>query len=226
MADLGVSWANLSPQDRLPYATALLEAELPEVPIAAPPTGSEFPWPHVGDDFYPVKVVDMEGVPKMVTSLAERWLDTVGHDIPQPVSEQMPAPSKTCPEIWGLGCCEQDMDAQAREQLSRCKARLSLWSDITRRKDAKFDSFWETLPLFFIGCAVGAQAQGAADDPRGLAMLLIFAEFQPKRQLFITNKCSAPVLGDIMHFTALAMDDFMCMRWPGGTAAHTRIAST
>eukprot|EP00972_Heterocapsa_arctica_P065148 9617035-Heterocapsa_arctica.AAC.1 len=41
-------------------------------------------------------------------------------------------------------------------------------------------------------------------------MLLIFAEFQPKRQLFITNTCSAPVLGDIIHFTALAMDDIMC----------------
>lgn len=143
----------------------------------------------------------------MVNSLSNRWRSSTSEDIAPAGPELVAEPTRTRHAVWGRGACRLDLSEPEQERLAGCKARLSLWSDMYRRKDAKYDGLWEGMPLFFFGPseapAASSSASSADSSGHGHLMMVIFAEFQPKRQLFIVNRSPLPAPGTVVRFTEL-----------------------
>ena len=78
---------------------------------------------------------------------------------------------------------------------------MKIWAAISKAKDAQFDELWPGLPLFFAGPSAGPAA--ARDDPRGLLMLLLWADTRPAKQIFLQASLPCPEVGQVVGF-----DDF------------------
>lgn len=105
-ADLGRDWAEVSMAARQRYAAPAPAAgqaqaapapATPPDPVAAPvgatapaapaaptsPARCRSVWPHVGDDYYPIRIDKMGDVPRRIGALCSQWRKHIGNSAPQ-----------------------------------------------------------------------------------------------------------------------------------------------
>ena len=76
-------------------------------------------------------------------------------------------------------------------QLKAISQRFHVWAAMTKRPPTKFDEMFADLPLFFVWC------DGAT---RGIGLLLIGSDGQPRHEFFFSMPFEKPEAGDILHF--------------------------
>lgn len=202
---LGARWARLSELDRARYEAAMDDAdahdELEPPPPAPPPS---VPWPGVADSFYPLAVDQLGDLPADVETMSGTWRRRIGRDVIK-ADRVIEAPVKhLCETTWGEGLCTARLNEDVRASLAHIHKRLTTWATMTKPKKVNFDEWWSELPLFFVGHNNEGGA-ASAEDRRGLVLLLIDADFNPKRQIVFTGKFVRPLVGSTVAFDDLQL---------------------
>ena len=132
-------------------------------------------------------VVHHLGLTWAMTSTRCLFSARIGADVVRPKQTLDEAHFRLCGEVWGVGSCLRRMPADELTPLQTLKRRLEVWPDVHKRQNAKFDTLWGKLPLYYIGADCGAAA--SADDVRGHVVLLIFSEKRPTHLQLYGAKC-------------------------------------
>ena len=171
------------------------QAQAP-APLSRPPApAATAPWPHCGDDFYPIRAEKAQDLPCRVRELSAKWVDRVGDEPIKPCAPFEAPPCSSCEDLLGRGRCKSVEGEEAVAKLAYYQKRLDRWSAISKPASASFDQVWSTLPLFYVGEPTGPS--GAEQPvPSGMAALLLFPRL--KGQLLHLEKCKAPEQGDVI----------------------------
>jgi hypothetical protein len=145
MEELAAQWGLMSVEQKAEFR----EDGVPQAPqvVQAPPCCAP-PWPHVGDDVYPVSLQAMPNLALQVSALSSAWRARIGADVVRPQRTLDEPPVRLCGEVWGVGRCLRLMPVDELTHLQILKRRLGVWHDIHKRQSAKFDTLWGQLPLY------------------------------------------------------------------------------
>ena len=102
LQELAAQWGSMSEEQKAEFR----EDGVPQPPqvVQAPPCCAP-PWPHVGDDVYPVSLQAMPHLASQVVALSSAWRARIGADVVRPKQTLDEPPVRLCGGVWGVGRC-------------------------------------------------------------------------------------------------------------------------
>ena len=133
MQELAAQWGSMSEEQKAEFR----EDGVPQPPqvVQAPPCCAP-PWPHVGDDVYPVSLQAMPHLASQVAALSSAWRARIGADVVRPKQTLDEPPVRLCGGVWGVGRCLSRMQAHELTHLQTLKRRLEVWPDVHKRQNS------------------------------------------------------------------------------------------
>lgn len=216
LRDLSRLWQAMTDDEKARYnprrpRSAHAASSSESTPLAAP-SATGGPWPHLGDDFYPLRAELAASIADKIADTSVAWRRRTGDGVIKAEASIGTSRVPLCSEMLGRGCCGRVLADGRNEALLDAKGRLHLWAVAGKTKDVKFDALWSRLPLWYIGPAPDAApaASGSDDDLRGGLLLLIFSELNPSRQMWFSGRVQAPTPGQTVSFGHAAHDNILC----------------
>ena len=194
MQNLARRWKDLPAHERQAYRPSEEPpvAEAPRIRIAVPS-----PWPHCGDECYPICEEDLQHVAQHVPVYSAAWKARIGEQPIAPALAFVAPPVHTCQDMLAARGCRDTIGEATLNKVDRLYKRLDRWSALSKPKATPFDEPWGNIfPLFYFGDAPGD------DGSTGAAFLMIGRVL--KKQVLYMEDCAAPKPEDIITFRPVA----------------------